>query len=93
MNNDGLKDIVTGKRYWAHGPKGDAEPMAPAALYVFQLVRENGKAHYKPIKIDNNSGVGTQFSAGDVNKDGLNDIFVSNKKGTHLNGTKLWGSL
>lgn len=84
MNNDGLKDIVTGKRYWAHGPKGDAEPMAPAVLYVFQLVRENGKAYYKPIKIDNNSGVGTQFSAGDVNKDGLNDIFVSNKKGTHL---------
>ena len=22
FNGDGLKDIVTGKRYWAHGPKG-----------------------------------------------------------------------
>jgi hypothetical protein len=84
MNNDGLKDIVTGKRYWAHGPKGDVEPMAPAVLYVFQLVREGGKAYYKPIKVDDNSGVGTQFSTGDINKDGLNDIVVSNKKGTHL---------
>ena len=54
MNNDGLKDIVTGKRYWAHGPKGDVEAMAPAVLYVFQLIREDGKAYYKPIKIDDN---------------------------------------
>ena len=23
MNGDGLKDIVTGKRFWAHGPDGD----------------------------------------------------------------------
>ena len=26
MDGDGLKDIVTGKRIWAHGPGGDAEP-------------------------------------------------------------------
>src|SRR5262249_47861808 len=26
INGDGLKDLVTGKRYWAHGPKGDADP-------------------------------------------------------------------
>jgi hypothetical protein len=84
MDGDGLKDIVTGKRYWAGGPKGDAEPMAPAVLYVLKLVRENGQAYYKPSKIDDNSGVGTQVNAGDINKDGLNDILVSNKKGTFV---------
>lgn len=84
MNGDGLKDIVTGKRFWAHGPKGDSEPNAPAVLYVFELVRENNEAYFKPIKVDDNSGVGTQFTAGDINKDGQNDIVISNKKGTYV---------
>src|ERR1044071_4961069 len=39
MDGDGLKDIVTGKRFWAHGSQGDAEPNAPAVLYWFKLVR------------------------------------------------------
>ena len=26
INGDGLKDFVTGKRFWAHGPAGDVEP-------------------------------------------------------------------
>src|SRR5262249_1482243 len=29
INGDGLKDLVTGKRFWAHGPKGDADPDKP----------------------------------------------------------------
>ena len=32
MNGDGVKDIVTGKRCWAHGPGGDPEPNAPFVL-------------------------------------------------------------
>ena len=40
MNGDGLKDIVTGKRFWAHGPHGDVEPNAPAVLYWFELRRD-----------------------------------------------------
>jgi hypothetical protein len=36
VNGDGLKDLVTGKRFWAHGPKGDADPGAPAVLYWFE---------------------------------------------------------
>jgi hypothetical protein len=26
LDVDGLQDIVTGKRFWAHGPKGDPDP-------------------------------------------------------------------
>jgi len=84
MDGDGLKDIVTGKRFWAHGPKGDAEPNAAAVLYVFKLIREKGGAHFKPIQVDDDSGVGTQIDVGDVNKDGLKDIVVSNKKGSFV---------
>ncbi|MFN7139060.1 MAG: FG-GAP repeat domain-containing protein [Limisphaerales bacterium] len=85
INGDGLKDIVTGKRFWAHGPKGDPEPNAPAVLYWFQLVRNKNKtAEFVPHLIDDNSGVGTQVVAKDFNGDKLPDIVVGNKRGTFV---------
>mgnify|MGYP003334041915 FL=1 len=91
MNGDGLKDLVTGKRFWAHGPKGDPEPNAPAVLYWFELVRHADKSvDWVPHLIDDNSGVGTQVLVVDVNGDKLPDIVVGNKKGTfvHLHQAK-----
>jgi hypothetical protein len=43
-----------------------------------------------PYRIDDNSGVGTQVVAADMNGDGLPDIVVGNKKGTfvHLHEKK-----
>lgn len=84
IDGDGLSDIVTGKRYWAHGPTGDVEPNAPAVLYWFQLVRTDEGVHYVPHLIDDDSGVGTQFCVGDVNGDGFEDIVVGNKKGGYV---------
>ena len=85
VNSDGLMDIVTGKRFWAHGPKGDADPAGAAVLYWFELVHtasdDGVEAHYVPHRIDNDSGVGTQFSVGDLNGDGKVDIVIGNKKG------------
>ncbi len=81
MDGDGLKDIITGKRYWAHGPGGDAEPAAPAVLYWFKLTRTAAGVEYVPYEIDNDSGVGTQVMAADVTNDGLVDVLVGNKKG------------
>jgi hypothetical protein len=37
-----------------------------------------------PCLVDDNSGVGTQVTAGDVNNDGLPDIVVGNMKGTFV---------
>jgi VCBS repeat protein/FG-GAP repeat protein len=85
MDGDGLKDIVTGKRFWAHGPTGDAEPNAAAVLYWFKLVREKDKSvDFIPYQIDDNSGIGTQVVAGDINGDKKPDIVVGNKKGTFV---------
>lgn len=81
MNNDGLPDLVTGKRVWAHGPTGDVAPGAPAVLYWFELRRENGQARFLPHLIHRESGVGTQVFTTDLNGDGRRDIVVGNKRG------------
>jgi HEAT repeat protein len=82
MNGDGLKDLVTGKRYWAHGPTGDKEPDAPAVLFWLELRRNGpGDATFVPHLIDDDSGVGTQVCTTDLNHDGRPDVIVGNKKG------------
>ncbi len=89
VDGDGLKDIVTGKRFWAHGPKGDKEPDAPAVVYAFLLRRDGqGGARFEPLQIDNDSGVGTQVTATDLNGDRRADIAVGNKKGIFIHLSK-----
>ena len=48
------------------------------------------RVDFVPYLIDNESGVGTQVVAGDINGDGLPDVVVGNKRGTfvHLHEKK-----
>ncbi len=90
INGDGLKDIVTGKRWWAHAG-GDPEVNNPAVLYWFELKRgTDGAVDFIPHLIDEDSGVGTQVMAGNVMGGKFPDIVVGNKKGTfvHVHETK-----
>jgi hypothetical protein len=85
MNGDGLKDILTGKRFWAHGPTGDKEPDAPAVVFWLELRRDGkGGATFVPHLVDDDSGVGTQVTATDLNSDGRPDVIVANKKGIFI---------
>ena len=86
IDGDGLMDIVTGKRFWAHGHKGpDPESDEPAVLYWFKLVRsKDGSVDFVPNLIDSDSGIGTQVVAGFVTNKKLPDVVVGNKKGLFL---------
>jgi len=89
IDGDGMKDLVTGKRFWSHG-RGEGGHDWPAMLYWFKAskvtVKPKDKPEYSfvrftPMIIDTDAGIGTQFAVQDINGDGLLDVIVSNKKG------------
>jgi len=91
IDGDGVPDYVTGKRYWSHlEGYTDADPYGAPVLYWFRTVRNPkapGGAEFVPELINNRSGVGSQFTAVDLNKDGAMDIITSSTRGTFI----FWG--
>ena len=85
LNGDGLMDIVSGKRPWAHGPHGDPESLADPVIYWFQCYRDGeGKTHFIPRLISRASGVGVDLEVVDINHDGWLDVLVANKRGVFV---------
>jgi len=86
VDGDGLEDIVTGKRWWSHGAKGDPDGGAvPAVVYAFLLERPAaGEVRFVARLLDDDSGVGTQVVTGDVSGDERTDVVIGNKKGTFV---------
>ena len=84
VNGDGMKDLITGKRFWSHG-KSEPGSSLPAIIYWFEAKRSSdGMIKFTPRVIDKDSGIGTQFVVADLNGDKLLDIVSSNKKGTRI---------
>jgi len=83
LNRDGLPDLVTGKRFWAHR-EGDDGIDDAAIVCWFELRREGGQPSWTRHDIDSDSGVGLHFQIIDLDGDGLLDIVTSNKKGVYL---------
>lgn len=84
IDGDGLKDLITGKRFWSHG-KSEPGSDKPARIYWFRASRgPDGKTSFEPREIDGDSGIGTQFEVVDFNGDGLLDVVTSNKKGVFI---------
>jgi hypothetical protein len=88
MDGDGIPDYVTGKRVFSHQESYvDADPLDAQVLYVFHTVRDPkapGGARFRPELVHNRSGVGSEFTIADVNKDGVLDIVTSTNRGTFL---------
>lgn len=87
INGDGTKDLITGKRFYAHGPGGDNDPMGEVVMFWYEIQKAKGSApKFIPHKIEEGSGtgVGTQFQVIDFDGDKRLDIVLSNKKGTNV---------
>jgi putative membrane-bound dehydrogenase-like protein len=84
MDGDGIKDIVTGKRYWAHNGH-DPDERGARVIYWYQTKRDGkGGVDFVPHLVDAESGVGVDVQVGDVNGDKLPDIVVGNKAGVYI---------
>ena len=91
VDGDGLKDIITGKFrdhnlgnfHYSYGWPSDED--AENVFYWFQLVRKSGGGvDFVPRLIHNNSGVGRQPLAVDLNNDGVTDIVNNGRFGTMI---------
>lgn len=83
IDGDGVQDIVTGKRFWAHGGNDPGAAELPV-LYWFRTVRTKYGVEFQPHLIDVRVGVGTQLTTADVDKNGHVDVVVGNKLGTFV---------
>jgi HEAT repeat protein len=83
INRDGLPDLVTGKRFWAH-MHNDEGIDDPSVLCWFEMKRESGGPSWIRHDIDFASGVGLHFQIVDLDGDGLSDIATANKKGVYI---------
>lgn len=86
LDGDGSPCIITGKRWWSHGYIYDENQVDnPPVLYRFKLVRKSaGAVEWVPKMLDNDSGIGTQILAKDINKDGQIEIMTAARKGTFI---------
>jgi hypothetical protein len=84
IDGDGLKDLVTGKRWWSHGRSEPGHGWNANVYWLKAFKEKDGAINFTPMLIDDDCGVGTQFEVKDINGDGLLDIIVSNKKGVRV---------
>lgn len=86
MNGDGEKDLVTGKRFFAHNGR-DPGGNDKVVMYWYEIKREKGMAPKflgHEIVAGRGTGIGTQFQIADMNGDKQPDIVLSNKKGVNV---------
>lgn len=85
MNGDGQRDMVTGKRFFAHnGRDPGGKDITQMFWYEVHTGSEGPRFIRHEIAAGRNTGIGTQFQVADINKDGKPDIALSNKKGVNI---------
>ena len=83
FDNDGRMDFITGKRFWAHNGH-DPGARDPALAVIFFNRKEGNNVKWDPEVVDNDSGVGCQVLAVDLDGDGKLEFAAGSKKGVHV---------
>ena len=83
FDGDGRMDFTTGKRFWAHNGR-DPGARDPALAVVFFNRAKDGGVEWHPEVIDDDSGVGCQVLAVDLDGDGRLEFAAGSKKGVHI---------
>lgn len=83
IDGDGKPDILTGKRFWAHNGNDPGENELPLLVW-FKPMLVAGGLKFQPHIIHDDSGVGTQVTVKDANRDGKLDVLSVSKRGVHL---------
>jgi 3-keto-disaccharide hydrolase len=87
IDQDGILDLIVGKRHHSHFQYTDPDNWGAPVLYVYKVVRNAkapGGAQFVPELVHNRSGVGSHFDVADLNKDGTIDIVTSGASGTFV---------
>jgi hypothetical protein len=84
VDGDGQKDLVTGKRWWSHGRSEPGHGWSADVVWLKATKNADKYTSFFPYRIDDDSGIGTQFAMADINGDGLIDFISSNKKGVRV---------
>ena len=86
VDNDGHNELITGKRYYAHSGN-DAGAHDDMTIQYYKWVTETGtwtKHIISTAPAGEGPGIGLQIRVHDLDGDGLKDIVVPGKSGTHI---------
>lgn len=84
LDGDGIPELITGKRKWAHGTGGEGAS-EPGVLYYYKIRNQGGAITFDRYDVDpdQTTGVGIQTVIEDMNGDRKPDIVMSNKTGLY----------
>jgi hypothetical protein len=83
FDGDGRMDFTTGKRFWAHNGN-DPGAKDPALAVIFYNRAKDKGVEWQAEVIDDDSGVGCQVLAVDLDGDGKLEFAAGSKKGVHV---------
>lgn len=84
LNGDGRREIVTGKRFYAH--EHDPGANEPLGVYWYEAFESGGRLQWRRhiIDYDTRTGAGLQIPVVDIDGDGDLDLVVAGKSGLYL---------
>ncbi len=86
IDNDGVPELITGKRYYAHSGN-DSGAEDPVTIHYYKWRPKTGtftKHNVSVGKPGEGPGTGLQIRVADLDDNGWKDIVVSGKSGTHI---------